>query len=189
MVNVKIGSKTRKVRWSMIGSTILTLAAGLNSAACAQDESQGTSARMQGAEISENQHHLGSRIEGSWIFNIDVPGQGITFHSLISFTGDGVVITSASLPGPVNASVPEVSSPFYGSWTQLASNRYRAVFYAFLSDATGTGIATRKVNLTVQLTSLNAVVGKAVASDCDLQGENCVPAVEFENTGKRIIPE
>ena len=172
----------------MIASTISILAV-INSTAYAQDKPQDPSPYMEGAERSENQHHRGWPIEGSWFFNIDVPAQGITFHSLISFSGDGAVITSASLPGPVNVSVPEVSSPFYGSWRYVAPNRFRAVFYSFLSDSTGTGIATRKVNLTLQLTSLNALVGKAVASDCDLQGENCVPAVEFENTGKRIIPE
>jgi hypothetical protein len=66
---------------------------------------------------------------------------------------------------------------------------FYAVFYAFVPYANGVGVATRRVSLELQLTSRNDLVGKAVASDCDLQGENCVPAVEFENTGKRIMPQ
>jgi hypothetical protein len=44
----------------------------------------------------------------------------------------------------------------------------------------------RKVSLTLQLTGPNDLVGTAVGSNCDLQGENCVQAAEFRNTGKRI---
>jgi hypothetical protein len=181
MAIVGNSSKRRMATRLMMAPVVLTLLTGLSSVANAQSENSPFSARIEEPRADENNPRLGSPIEGSWMFNINVPGPGITFHSLISFTAGGVVITSASLPGP--------SSPFYGSWTHVGPNSFQAVFYAFVPDATGVGVATRKVSLRLQLTSLNDLVGKAVASDCDLQGENCVPAVEFENTGKRIIPE
>ena len=131
---------------------------------------------------AENSRASVSPIEGSWIFNIDVLGQGTTFHSLISFSAGGVVITSASLPGPAN-------TPFYGSWRQTGTNRFHAVFYAFLPDASGVGVALNKVSLNMQLTSRNALTGTAVGANCDLQAENCVQTAEFQNTGKRILPE
>ncbi|MEO6803105.1 MAG: hypothetical protein ABI197_07675 [Granulicella sp.] len=165
----------------MMAPVVLTLLTGLSSMAHAQSENSTFSARTEEPRADENNHRLGSPIEGSWIFNVNAPGPGITFHSVISFTAGGVVISSASLPGP--------SSPFYGSWTHVGPNSFQAVFYAFVPDAAGVGVATRKLSLKLQLTRRNDLVGKAVASECDLQGENCVPVVEFENTGKRIIPE
>ena len=182
-------NKGSNVRRLMIASTILTLTTGFSSMVYAQEEAQGASAGVQDFRLGDDQHHLGSPIEGSWIFNIDVPGQGITFNSLISFAAGGVVITSASLPGPSSPSVPGVSSPFYGSWRHAGSNRFQAVFYALVADATGVGVGTRKVSLSLQLTGRNDLVGTAVGSDCDLHGENCVLTAEFHNTGKRILPE
>jgi hypothetical protein len=121
-------------------------------------------------------------IEGSWIFTIDVIAQGFTFNSLISFTAGGVVLTSASLPPPATA---------YGSWERRESNRVNAVFYAFLLDPTAKGVAMtmNKVNLLLHLTGRNELAGTAVGSTCDLQGENCVNPVDFQFTGKRIVPE
>jgi hypothetical protein len=150
--------------------------------AFAQDEGQGAAANMQGGEIGEYQHHLGYSIEGSWIFDIDVLGQGTPFHSLISFAAGRVVITSASLPGPA-------SSPFYGSWRPTETNRVQAAFFAFVPDATGVGVALSKVSLNLKVTSRNALTGTAVGANCDLQGESCVQTGEFQFTGKRITPE
>ena len=88
---------------------------------------------MQDLRLGENRPLLGSAVEGSWIFDIDIPGQGTTFYSLISFTAGNVVITSASLPKPA-------FTPFYGSWRQTGANRFGAAFYAFLpDDASGAG--------------------------------------------------
>lgn len=182
MPMVESSRKRGTLRRLMLTPIILTLVTGVSSMAQAQDEGQEFSGGMQDSRLGENRFHLGSPIEGSWIFDIDVPGQGVTFHSLISFAAGGVVITSASLPGPSN-------SPYYGSWRQTGANRFRAAFYAFLPDGTGVGVALSKVSLNVQLTSRNTLTGTAVGANCDLQGENCVQAVEFQNTGKRILPE
>jgi hypothetical protein len=182
MPMVESSRKGRTVRHLLIAPVIVTLVTGLSSMAQAQDEAQGASAGMQDSRLGENRPHLGSHLEGSWIFDIDVLGQGTTFHSLISFTAGGVVITSASLPGPAN-------TPFYGSWREAGSNRFHAAFYAFLPDASGVGVALSKVSLNLQLTSRNTLTGTAVGANCDLQGENCVQTVEFQNTGKRILPE
>ena len=148
----------------------------------AQDGAQGDSTGMQASRLPESQPRLGSPIEGSWIFDLDVLGQGAKFHTLISFTAGGVVITSASLPGPA-------SSPFYGNWRQAGANRVHAAFYAFLPDATGVGAALSRVSLSLQLTNRNTLTGTAVGASCDLKGENCVQAAEFQFTGKRITAE
>ena len=182
MIITENSSKGSKIRRLMIASTILILATGFSSMAQAQDEAQGSSAGRQDSRVGENRPRLGSPLEGSWIFDIDVLGQGAPFHSLISFTAGGVVITSASLPGPAN-------TPYYGSWREAGSNRFQAAFYAFLPDASGVGMALSKVSLNLQLTSRNTLTGTAVGANCDLQGENCVQTVEFQNTGKRILPE
>ena len=175
-------SRRRTVRRLMIVPIILNLVTGLSSMAQAQDGAQGASAGMQDARLGENPPRLGSPIEGSWIFDIDILGQGATFHSLISFAAGGVVITSASLPGPA-------SSPFYGSWRQTGTNRFQAAFYAFLPDTSGVGVALSKVSLSPRPTNRNVLTGTAVGANCDLQGENCVQTVEFQFTGKRILPE
>ena len=106
-------------------------------------------------------------------------GQG-TFNSLISFTAGGVVITSASLPAP---------GTLYGSWKQREPNRFNAAFYGFISDSAGKGVALTKVSLQLHLTSRNELAGTAVGYTCDLQGENCVNPVDFQFTGKRIVPD
>lgn len=175
-------SKGHQVSRLMIASAILTLTTAFTSLADDQTEAQGSSAGMQEFRLGENDHHLGSPIEGSWIFDIDVLSQGTTFHSLISFTAGSVVITSASLPKPA-------FSPYYGSWRQTGANRFGAAFYAFLPDATGIGAALSKVSLTMELTGRDALTGTAVGASCDLQGDNCVQDVAFQFTGKRILPE
>lgn len=175
-------SNGHQVSRLMIASAILALATGFSSLAYAQGGPPGSSSGIQEFRLSENDHHLDSSIEGSWIFDIDVLSQGTTFHSLISFTEGSVVITSASLPKPA-------FSPFYGSWRQTGANRFGAAFYAFLPDATGIGVALSKVSLTMQLTGRDTLTGTAVGASCDLDGDNCVQDVTFQFTGKRILPE
>jgi hypothetical protein len=130
---------------------------------------------MEGAPFADHHRGLASSIEGSWIFAIDIIGQG-TFNSLISFTAGGVVITSPSLPG---------FGTLYGSWKQREPNRFNAAFYGFISD----GMALTKASLQLHLTSRNELAGTAMTSTCDLQGENCINAGDLQFTGKRIVPE
>jgi hypothetical protein len=168
-----------KIRGLVMAPALFALVAGISPMAQAQDEQSGLSAPMEGSWLAENHRGLASPIEGSWIFTIDVIGQG-TFDSLISFTAGGVVITSASLPGP---------GPFYGSWKQRESNRFNAAFYGFLPDSAGRGVALSKVSLQLHLTGRNELAGTAVGYTCDLQAENCINPVDFQFTGKRIVPE
>ena len=168
-----------KIRGLVMAPALFALVAGISPMAQAQDEQSGLSAPTEGSRLADNQRGLASPIEGSWIFAIDVIGQG-TFNSLISFTAGGVVVTTASLPP---------ASPFYGSWKQRESNRFNAAFYAFISDSAGRGVALSKLSLQLHLTSRNELAGTAVAYTCDLQAENCVNGVDFQFTGKRLVPE
>jgi hypothetical protein len=169
-----------KIRGLVMAPALFALVAGISPMAKAQDEQSGLSAPMEGSRLGENQHGLASPIEGSWIFTVDVIGQGSTFNSLISFTGGGVVITSVSV-------VPE---PAYGSWKQREPNRFNVAFYGFNRDTAGKAVGLFKNNLSLHLTSRNELAGTAVGyTMCDLQGENCVGRLDFEFTGKRIAPE
>src|SRR5450755_178376 len=163
-----------KIRGLVMAPALFALVAGISPMAQAQDEQSRLSAPTEGSRLADNQRGLASPIEGSWIFTIDVIGQG-TFNSLISFTAGGVVITSASLPGP---------GPFYGSWKQSEPNRFNAAFYAFIADAAGKGVVLSKVSLRSHLTGRNELAGTAVGYTCDLQGENCVSGPDFQFTGK-----
>jgi hypothetical protein len=160
-----------KIRGLVMAPALFALVAGLSPIAQAQDEQLG---------LSDTQRGLASPIEGSWVFTIDVMGQG-TFNSLISFAAGGVVVTTASMPP---------ASPFYGSWKQREPNRFNAAFYAFISDAAGKGVALSKLSLQLHLTSRNELAGTAVGYTCDLQGENCVvnPG-DLPFTGKRLASE
>ena len=97
-----------KIRGLVVAPALFALVAGISPMAQAQDDQSGLSASTEGSRLAENQRGLASPIEGSWIFTIDVIGQG-TFNSLISFAAGGVVVTTASVPP---------ASPFYGSWKQ-----------------------------------------------------------------------
>jgi len=169
-----------KIRGLVMAPAIFALIAGMSSMAEAQEEQSGLSAPTEGSRLAHNQRGLASSIEGSWIFTIDVVGQGIVGNSLISFTAGGVVITSASLPGP---------GPLYGSWKQREPNGFNATFYGFISDAAGKGVALDKISLQLHLTSRNELAGTAVGYTCDLQAENCINPVDFQFTGKRIVPD
>jgi hypothetical protein len=171
-----------KIRGLVMVPALFALVAGISPMAQAQDEQSGLAAPSEGSRLAENQHGLASPIEGSWIFTIDVIGQG-TFNSLISFAAGGVVVTTASVPP---------ASPFYGSWKQRGSNRFDAAFYAFISDSAGRGVALSKISLQLHLTSRNELAGTSDGYTCDLQGENCVNQVDFQSipfTGKRLASE
>jgi hypothetical protein len=169
-----------KIRGLVMAPALFALVTGISPMAQAQDEQSGLSAPMEAAQLADTQRGLASPIEGSWIFAIDIIGQG-SFNSLISFTAGGVVITSSSLPGP---------GTLYGSWKHRGPNRFNATFYGFISDAAGKGVALTKASLQLHLTSRNELAGTAVAYTCDLQGENCViDPVDLQFTGKRIVPE
>ena len=178
MRTVESSNNGRMVRRLTAVPVVFAVVLGLSSLAQAQNDNA-SAMGMQGAHSDEHQAHA---IQGSWNFNIDVLGQGATFHSLISFMSDNVVITSASLPGPS-------FTPYYGSWRQTGKNRFRAAFYAFLPDASGVGTALSKVSLDVNLTGRNDLAGTAVGLTCDLQGENCVQNVDFQFKGRRIPSE
>jgi hypothetical protein len=170
-----------KIRGLVMAPALFALVAGISPMAQAQDEQSGLSAPMEGARWPDTHRGLASPIEGSWIFAIDIIGQG-TFNSLISFTAGGVIVTSPSLPG---------FGTLYGSWKQREPNRFNGAFYGFISDAAGKGVVLTKINLQLHLTSRNELAGTAVASTCDLLGENCVvnnPG-DLQFTGKRILPE
>jgi hypothetical protein len=168
-----------KIRGLVMAPALFALVAGISPMAQAQDEQSGLSAPMEGSRLGENQHGLASPIEGSWVFTIDVIGQG-TFNSLVSFAAGGVVVTTASVPP---------ASPFYGSWKQRESNRFNSAFYAFISDSTGRGVALFKISQQFHLTSRNELAGTAVGYTCDLQAENCINPVDFQFTGKRLASE
>ena len=168
-----------KIRGLVMAPALFALVAGISPMAQAQDEQSGLSAPMEGARLADTQHGLASPIEGSWIFAIDIIGQG-TFNSLISFTAGGVVITSPSVPG---------FGTLYGSWKQREPNCFKAAFYGFIPDAAGKGVALTKESLQLHLTSRNELAGTGVGYTCDLQGENCVRAGDTQFTGKRIVPE
>jgi hypothetical protein len=116
-----------KIRGLVMAPAFFALIAGISPMAKAQDEQSALSTPMEGARLADTHRGLASPIEGSWVFTIDVIGQG-TFNSLISFAAGGVVVTTASVPP---------ASPFYGSWKQSESNRFNAAFYAFISDSAG----------------------------------------------------
>ena len=168
-----------KIRGLVMAPAVFALMAGISPMAEAQEEQSGLSAPTKGSWLADNQRGLASPIEGSWIFTIDVISQG-AFNSLISFTAGGVVVTTASVPP---------ASPFYGSWKQREPNRFNAVFYPFISDTAGIGVGLSKISLRLHLTSRNEMAGTAVGYMCNLQGENCVNPVDFQFTGKRIVPE
>jgi hypothetical protein len=107
-------------------------------------------------------------------------GQGVTFHSLISFAAGGVLVTNGSLPAP---------APFYGSWRPAGPNSFHAAFYTFIPDATGTGVATSKARIRLQLTSRNELTGTGMGYTCDAQGENCTQIESHQFKGKRILSE
>jgi len=164
-----------KIRGLVMAPALFALVAGISPMAQAQDEQSGLSAPTEESGLAENHRGLASPIEGSWIFTIDIIGQG-TFNSLISFTAGGVVITSPSVPG---------FGTLYGSWKQREPNRFKAAFYGFISD----GAALTKESLQLHLTSRNELAGTGVGYTCDLQGENCVRVGDTQFTGKRIVPE
>jgi hypothetical protein len=143
----------------LIAPMIFTVIAGISSIAHAQNERPESSSHINDSTLDQNGPGLAAPIEGSWIFSIDNLSQGTTFHSLVSITAGGVVVTSASLPTP---------SPFYGSWRQTGRNTFNVTFYTFIPDATGRAVATASVSLTLRLTSKNALTGTGVGHSCDL---------------------
>jgi len=176
MAMMKNGNGWRK--WLVI-SLMLTLMAGISSIALAQDERSESPTTTDGVNLGADHYRISSPIVGTWVFDIyDVTTQ-ITFHSLISFTEGGVVITNASLPTP---------APFYGSWQEAKHGSYSASFYGFTSDANGVAVGLGKASLTMKLTSPNTLTGAALDLKCDLQGENCTGGdnIAFRFTGKRV---
>jgi hypothetical protein len=172
-----------KIRGLVMAPALFALVAGISPMAQAQDEQSGLSAPMEGAPLADSQRGLASPIEGSWVFAIDVIGQGTvgnSGNSLISFAAGGVVVTTGSLPP---------APPFHGNWKQREPNRFNAAFYGFISDAAGRGVALSKISLQLHLTSRNELAGTAVAYTCDLQAENCISSVDFQFTGKRLASE
>ena len=157
----------RRRQW-LAASLMLTLMAAISSVALAQVERPDAQATTDG---------VSSPIVGTWIFNIDDLSAGFSFHSLVSLTDGGVLITSASLPTP---------APFYGSWQDAKPGSFNASFYTFSSDANGVAVGTSKVSLILKLTSLNTLTGAGVGYNCDLQGENCTRGDDFQFTGKRV---
>jgi hypothetical protein len=180
MTTVERSSQGRTGGRLIVALTVLTLTVGTSSMARAQDERPGPSAGTDGAGLDGSQYRLVSPIEGTWLFNIDVVGQGITFNSLISFAAGGVLVTNGSLPAP---------APFYGSWRPAGPNSFHAAFYTFIPDTTGTGVATSKVRIRLQLTSRNELTGTGMGYTCDAQGENCTQIESHQFKGKRILPE
>ena len=164
MAMMRSGNRRRKL---LATSLMLTLMAGISSIALAQDERSDSPATT---------NSVSSPIVGTWIFDIDDLSVGFAFHSLVSLTEGGVVITNASLPTP---------APFYGSWQEAKPGSFNASFYTFASDANGVAVGTSKVSLILKLTSLNTLTGTGVGSNCDLQGENCTRGDDFRFTGKR----
>src|SRR3954470_3762484 len=138
MAMMKNGNGRRK--WLAI-SLMLTLMAGISSIAVAQDERSESQATNDGDNSGADHHRVRSSIVGTWVFDIYDFKTGITFHSLISFTGGGVLITNASLPTP---------APFYGSWQRAEHGSYNASFYAFTTDANGMAVGLGKVSLTMK---------------------------------------
>src|SRR4051812_45894866 len=130
-----------RIRGLVMAPALFALVAGISPMAQAQDDQSGLSAPTEGSRFAENHHGLASPIEGSWIFAIDIIGQG-TFNSLISFTAGGVIVTSPSLPG---------FGTLYGSWKQREPNRFNGAFYGFISDAAGKGVVLTKINLQLHL--------------------------------------
>jgi hypothetical protein len=168
-------------RWrSLLASAILVLFVSASATARAQDDGQSPSSPLVNG-TGTNHAVLVSPLVGTWIFSIGLLGAGVSFNSLISFTPGGVLLTSGSIPGP--------SSPSYGSWRRTGRDDFTGVFYAFYQDATGKPTGTGKVTLRFHMTSRDELAGTAVGLMCDLQGENCVQDVEFQYTGKRILPE
>jgi hypothetical protein len=168
MAMMKNGNRRRT--WLATSLTFI-LMVGICSIALAQQERSDSQATTDGISLG------GSPIVGTWIFNIDDLSAGFSFHSLVSLTDGGVVITSASLPTP---------APFYGGWQEAKPGSFNASFYTFTSDANGVAVGTSKVSLILKLTSLNTLAGAGVGSNCDLQGENCIRGDDFQFTGKRV---
>jgi hypothetical protein len=171
-------SGNRRHKW-LATPLMLTLMAGISSIALAQEERSESLATTDAVNIGADHHRISSPIVGTWVFDIYDVRTGVTFHSLISFTDGGVLITNADFPTP---------SPFYGSWQEAKHDSYNASFYGFTSDANGVAVGLGKVGLTMKLTSPNTLTGTAVAPNCDLQGENCTGGddIAFRFTGKRV---
>jgi len=175
MAMVKSGNGQRK--W-LATSLMLTLLAGISSIALAQDERSESLATTDGVNLGADHHRISSPIVGTWVFEIYGVSSGIRFHSLISFTDGGVLITNGEVPSP----------PFYGSWQEAKHDSYNGSFYGFNTDANGVVVGLGKVGLTMKLTSTNTLTGTAVTPNCDLQGENCTGGddIVFRFTGTRV---
>ena len=92
MAMVKNGNGQRK--W-LATSLMLTLMAGISSIALAQDARSESLATTDGVNLGADHHRISSPIVGTWVFDIYGVSSGIRFHSLISFTDGGVLITNA----------------------------------------------------------------------------------------------
>ncbi len=175
MAMVKNGNGWRK--W-LATSLMLTLMAGISSIALAQDEKSESLTTTDGVNLGAAHHRISSPIIGTWVFDIYGVSSGIKFHSLISFTAGGVLITNGEVPSP----------PFYGSWQEAKHDSYNGSFYGFNTDANGVAVGLGKVGLTMKLTSSNTLTGTAVTPNCDLHGENCTgrDVIVFRYTGTRV---
>ena len=79
---------------------MLTLMAGISSIALAQEERSESLATTDGVNLGADPHRISSPIVGTWVFDIYELSSGIKFHSLISFTAGGVLITNAEVAYP-----------------------------------------------------------------------------------------
>jgi hypothetical protein len=143
-----------------------------------------TSIAQAQSESLEDHAGLPSRIEGSWIFSVQLTQPDITFSAFASFGAGGVFLAT----GANDRLVP--ISPLIGSWKRIRPNRFSSTAYYFVFDLTGNPVATQRANIAYRFSNGNELMGTGVTDRCDLDGKNCVRLDgSFEVTATRIVPE
>jgi hypothetical protein len=94
------------------------------------------------------------QLVGAWRVNVSIPGVGVEFVNLASFSADGTVIVA--LPGP-NPAPPgaghrlEYWTPALGSWVAAGPTSAEMSFVTLGTDETGASIGSHVVSATVEI--------------------------------------
>lgn len=170
-----------------------TISPSRERATSARQDVEDTTGRSDEGTVAAKVSPTGKKptIVGSWLLTVHVPDNGPPFDSfkaLWSFTGDGILITSAQ--GDVTPVPFPTTSTAYGAWVQTEGRQYAATFVAILYDVqTGDNLGSLKLNQGITLSDSGVEWnGPFQAKVSDPDG-NVVATVTGTINAKRITVE
>jgi hypothetical protein len=127
-------------------------------------------------------------IVGSWAETVTVTG-GPTFKSLVTYTGDGTLVSNDQGSVVTDPSFPHVFSAGHGIWVHGGTRTFTLTSLQLVSDLNGGLLFVNKIRQTVKLSrSRNTYRAVWTAEFTDPAG-NAVASFEGTSEGRRIMAE